>query len=520
MKKIISRNVHFLGSKIRSQRKSLNLTLEDLSIRCIQMDPEIAPSISYLSLIETGNRIPSAKLLKLLAEIFQKNINWFLDHSTDRKSKHRLSKYSFETIDFEPNFLFSKQLIKRTIPALLSQSGVSGRQFAHILIRAYQEKNHNQFPDIERIADNIGNKQLPLSQNDLIKIYKKINLKIVWFKNSPFQTDNDFGVKIKSTLRSFYESKNTVYLNEALKKNSSRLKYDMSLYIAHKVLHGGDGQISNHASGGELGGSPRPFEYKSGEIKQKDILYAWRDFECSFFAGALLCPRIPLRRFLSANSYDIFSAKKLNITTSTFMRRITAVSPYKHWHYFDAYSPGYLRAVYRGNGIRMPWGNMRMVVDPCSQWGVFKMLKVSKIQNPLSQISILKEKNKSHIYSSISIMMKDISNTNHVLCLGIDLGPFLKKYIKDPEDYINNVEASLMKTGGFGKLKKNQSDILNRLSKVLNIGWIADATNNDVDIICERSTNCPRTQSCDGGKKKKEVSWINQVKKDIIKSTK
>ena len=114
MKKIISRNVHFLGSKIRNQRKSLNLTLEDLSIRCIQIDPEIAPSISYLSLIETGNRTPSTKLLKLLAEIFQKNINWFLDHSTDRKSKDNLSRYSFETIDFEPNFLFSKQLIKKT----------------------------------------------------------------------------------------------------------------------------------------------------------------------------------------------------------------------------------------------------------------------------------------------------------------------------------------------------------------------------------------------------------------------
>ena len=116
--------------------------------------------------------------------------------------------------------------------------------------------------------------------------------------------------------------------------------------------------------------------------------------------------------------------------------------------------------------------------------------------------------------------MKDISNTNHVLCLGIDLEPFLKKYIKDSDSYIDDVEKSLMKIGGAGKLKKSQSDILNRLSKVLNINWIADATKNDVDIICERSTSCPRTKNCDGDKKKKEISWINQVKKDIIKSTK
>ena len=89
MKKILSRNVHFLGSKIRSQRKALNLTLEDLSIRCIQIDSKIAPSISYLSLIETGNRTPSIELLKLFSEIFQKKVIWFLDNSTDiRQSKN------------------------------------------------------------------------------------------------------------------------------------------------------------------------------------------------------------------------------------------------------------------------------------------------------------------------------------------------------------------------------------------------------------------------------------------------
>ena len=107
MKNIISRNVHFLGSKIRSQRKNLGLTLEDLSIRCIQIDPKIAPSISYLSLIETGNRVPSIELLTLLSNIFQKDIKWFLDHSIDKK-RGDLSKFTFENIDFEPNFLFSK----------------------------------------------------------------------------------------------------------------------------------------------------------------------------------------------------------------------------------------------------------------------------------------------------------------------------------------------------------------------------------------------------------------------------
>ena len=97
MKNILSRNIRFLGSKIRAQRKSLNLTLEDLSIRCIQINPDIAPSISYLSLIETGNRTPSIQLLKMLSEIFQKKVSWFLDNSKDvKKSRDNSLKYSFE----------------------------------------------------------------------------------------------------------------------------------------------------------------------------------------------------------------------------------------------------------------------------------------------------------------------------------------------------------------------------------------------------------------------------------------
>ena len=36
----IRRKAHFLGTKIKSLRKRNNLTLEDLSVRCVQIDPE------------------------------------------------------------------------------------------------------------------------------------------------------------------------------------------------------------------------------------------------------------------------------------------------------------------------------------------------------------------------------------------------------------------------------------------------------------------------------------------------
>jgi len=79
------RKGHFLGTKLRSVRKRNGLTLEELSARCIQLSPPLAPSVSYLSMIESGKRIPSAELLALLAAVFQRPPAWFMDESADLK---------------------------------------------------------------------------------------------------------------------------------------------------------------------------------------------------------------------------------------------------------------------------------------------------------------------------------------------------------------------------------------------------------------------------------------------------
>ena len=79
----LRRKAHFLGTKIKSLRKRNRLTLEDLSVRCVQIDAEAGPSVSYLSMIENGKRVPSERLLEIIAEIFQKDTNWFFDESLD-----------------------------------------------------------------------------------------------------------------------------------------------------------------------------------------------------------------------------------------------------------------------------------------------------------------------------------------------------------------------------------------------------------------------------------------------------
>jgi len=501
------RNTHFIGYKIRQMRKVLGMTLEDLSVRCIQIDSSIAPSVSYLSLIETGYRKPSEKLIKMLASVFQKDVNWFLDETI------KIEKDPSENLGFslEPKFLFSKELLSKSIPTLLSQTGTSGRQFAHLLIRAYQEKNRNQFHNIEKMADSIGKKIFPITLNEIKNICKKLDIKIKTFNKNPLKTIDDSGREITTLVRSFYDYPNTIYINKKLEKEPARLKYDLATMIGHKILHNGDGLLSINASGGELGGSPRPFETKSEQIHQKDILYAWRDFESSYFAGALLCPKLPFRYFLLREAYNINSYKKIHVTPGVYMRRITSVSNHKEWHYFDIYPPGYLRTSYRGDDIPSPWGNMHIVTNPCKNWSMFNLISSKKKE--INQLSIMTDKNKKELYSSTALKIKDAANNSHILSLGFNVGSLLEKHNIDSEELIENLASVIKKNKKASLVKENIKKDLLRIGHLVNISWFIQAIDRPVNIICPTSENC---QCIPNKKSVKKISWLNEVKDQII----
>ena len=164
---------HFLGTKIKHLRKSNKMTLDDLALRCYQVDSHSAPSVSYLSLIENGQRNLSENLLESICKIFHRSKEWFFDRNIVFSKEENVIENNFEHIQFEPNFLFSKDILENAIPALLSTTGTTGRMFAHILIRSYQEKHKNQFPYIEKEAEIIGKKRFTLSLDDILDLYKK-----------------------------------------------------------------------------------------------------------------------------------------------------------------------------------------------------------------------------------------------------------------------------------------------------------------------------------------------------------
>ncbi|MCH7893426.1 MAG: DUF3612 domain-containing protein [Proteobacteria bacterium] len=509
------RKAHFLGAKIRALRKGHRLTLDDLSLRCMQVDRKTAPSVSYLSMIETGKRMPSEKLLALLAEVLQKDPGWFLDDSPQR-TMVAAGKTSggVAGIPLEPGFLFSREQLRTALPELLSQTGTSGRQFASLLIRSYQEARHNRFPDLERAAEEIGGKQFPLGVDELLAIAQKLNLKIKWFSRRPFMARDDAGLEIKTLFRSFFEPPGTIYLNRELEDQPARLKYDLACHIGHKVLHDGDGLRSCQVTAGQLGASPRP-ETDPREIEERDVLFAWRDFECTFFAGALLCPKLPFRQFLIRTAYSVNAGDQVGLTPSLIMRRMTAVSPYLHWHYFDAYPPGKLRAVYRGNGIPLPWGNMRMVSDPCRQWAVFRMLK-RQTSKPYAQISVLQKQDEARLYACESLRTKDSAGNTHVICAGIDLSPALQSQGYDTAGIVEMIGAACRNQNGSAMIPEEaRRKILSSL-KILNIGWVEQGLDEPASIICPRSTSCPRPQPCAGRPKQQQRPWLDEIREEII----
>jgi hypothetical protein len=324
--------------------------------------------------------------------------------------------------------------------------------------------------------------------------------------------------ELRSMLRSFFESPRTVYLNRGLQADPARLKFDLASHLGHKVLHEGDGLKSAHATGGEMGGSPEGGAGLAAGLNAQDVLHAWRDFECSFFAGALLCPKVPFRRFLTRESYRVEAGEKIELTPAVVMRRMTKVSPYPYWHFFDAYPPGYLRAVYRGNGIPLPWGNMAQVTDPCPQWAVFRMLNENRGADRGSQISVLRDGDQSLLYCCHSRRANDMAGNPHVLSVGIDLVPALRSHGVDAENIVASITGECLHHRGEARIPKAAAEAIGGAARVLNIAWVEDALSAPARIICPRSTNCPRTEHCNGAGASR-AREITDVREEIVSRT-
>ena len=197
------------------------------------------------------------------------------------------------------------------------------------------------------------------------------------------------------------------------------------------------------------------------------------------------------------------------------MRRMPSVSPYPHWHYFDAYPPGRLRAVYRGNGIPLPWGNLTALTDPCRNWAVFKLLN-AQTTRPSSQISVLRNGDDSRLYCCQSIRKHDAAGNPYVLCVGIDLAPALAAQDLDPRKTIDAIETACNRGGGSAPVPTEARKQLETVGRILNIGWIGEGVQDDATIICPRSHNCPRDNHCLGEVPLQPRSQLDEIRESLL----
>jgi Zn-dependent peptidase ImmA (M78 family) len=448
-------------------------------------------------MIERGKRVPSLDMLNVIAQVFQKDPAWFLDNQPEEIDIVPIkgNRGGISGMALEPSFLFSNQILQIAIPEMLSQTGISGRQFAHLLIRAHQESVQNNFPDLERAAEEIGEKRLNLAIEDLMAVAKRLGMDIRWVNQAPNDAIDELGVTAKQLMTSFFEPPNTIYLNERMRHYPTRLKYDLAVYIGHRILHNTEDYKTTLSIGHTNSWENLSTTQSLHELNSQDILQAWHDFESSFFAGALLCPKVPFRQLLDRNGYEIAVHKKVGVSPSVAMRRMTVVSPYPHWHYFDAYGEGKLKAIYRGNGIPLPWGNMRKIGDPCQHWAVFRQF-ASIQQESSAQISILQVGDEPRIYCCESLNVIDPAGNKRVLCAGIDLNPAIHAQGIDALDFAHQLKDKCIGQNGEAPIPDTMQKQLLAIGKVLNINWIQRGIDNPARLICARGSVCPRKPSC------------------------
>ena len=192
-----------------------------------------------------------------------------------------------EAMPLEPAFLFSKSLLQAALPELLAQTGTSGRHFAQLLIRVWQETRQNDFPEIERAAEEAGGRRMPLSVEDLMEICHTYGLRLKW-------SEGERAADGLTLLRARYEAPGTLIVNRRMNQQEERLKYELAFFLGHQVLHGGDGMISPHTASGILGddmtGQIRPGMAATCQPIEDGFVSGWPGTRsCDPGVGSRLC---------------------------------------------------------------------------------------------------------------------------------------------------------------------------------------------------------------------------------------
>ena len=305
--------------------------------------------------------------------------------------------------------------------------------------------------------------------------------------------------EVRSMVRSFFEAPKVIYANRALQSDPARLKFDLA--DAHRPQ--GAARRRRRANrrtppAGRWAAVPKAAGRRRHECPGRAARVA--RLRVQLFRRRAARPKVPFRRFLARERYRVEAGtKKLELTPAVVMRRMTKVSPYPYWHFFDAYPPGFLRAVYRGNGIPLPWGNLAQRQRSLPQLGGVPHADAERGE-PGSQISVLRDGERSLLYCCHSMRVRDMAGNPHVLSVGVDLAPALDSNGVPSEPLIDAIFGECLHHHGEARIPKAATQAIGAVANVLNIAWIEEALEQPARIICPRSARCPRPERCEGAR--------------------
>lgn len=150
-----------IGAQIRKLRLARGLTQQHLT------GPKISPG--YISLIELGKRLPSAKVLKLIAEALNVNVQDIVAASKTKELLSEIDNFTLLTLDLairRGDLVLAHELYAELSSS--AQNTYEGR-CAHIQIRSLENPTAHLFDESEKLLFEVArNFEWQLSENVLV----------------------------------------------------------------------------------------------------------------------------------------------------------------------------------------------------------------------------------------------------------------------------------------------------------------------------------------------------------------
>jgi hypothetical protein len=102
------------------------------------------------------------------------------------------------------------------------------------------------------------------------------------------------------------------------------------------------------------------------------------------------------------------------------------------------------------------------------------------------------------------------------MCAGIDLSPALLSQGFDATNIIEQIETSCNRGDGVAKIPEDARQKLESVGKILNIGWVGDGAAKEANIICPRSSSCPRDRHCVGASASQLKPQVEKIRENVL----